>query len=53
MLLDQKWTEWLPIHTWAIEYSEGLIVVDKGEMAQTSGPGYFHSDTPTIALPYV
>ena len=39
--LDRRWTDPLPILAWAIEHSEGLIVVDTGETARTSQPGYF------------
>jgi N-acyl homoserine lactone hydrolase len=41
ILLDRSWTEPLPIHAWAIETNEGVIVVDTGETARTSEPGYF------------
>ncbi len=41
VLLDRTWTEWLPIYAWAIEHPEGIIVVDTGETARTSEPGYF------------
>lgn len=40
-LMDDQWTEWLPIYAWAVEHPEGLIVVDTGETARTSEPGYF------------
>lgn len=40
-LLDRQWTEPLPIYAWAIEHPEGVIVVDTGETARTSDPGYF------------
>jgi N-acyl homoserine lactone hydrolase len=40
-LLDRRWTEPLPIYAFAIEHSEGVIVVDTGETARTSEPGYF------------
>lgn len=40
-LLDSQWTEPLPIFAWVIEHPEGLIVVDTGETARTSEPGYF------------
>jgi glyoxylase-like metal-dependent hydrolase (beta-lactamase superfamily II) len=39
--LDRQWTEPLPILAWAIEHPEGWIVVDTGETARTSEPGYF------------
>jgi glyoxylase-like metal-dependent hydrolase (beta-lactamase superfamily II) len=41
ILLDRAWTEPLPIYAWAIETDEGVIVVDTGETARTSEPGYF------------
>jgi len=41
ILLDRTWTEWLPIYAWAIETNEGVILVDTGETARTSEPGYF------------
>ena len=40
-LLDRRWTEPLPIYAFAIEHPEGVIVVDTGETARTSEPGYF------------
>jgi N-acyl homoserine lactone hydrolase len=41
VLIDTEWTEWLPIYAWVIEHSDGLILVDVGETARTSDPGYF------------
>jgi glyoxylase-like metal-dependent hydrolase (beta-lactamase superfamily II) len=41
ILLDRNWTEWLPIYAWAIETNERVILVDTGETARTSEPGYF------------
>ena len=40
-LRDREWTEPLPIHAWAVEHPEGVIVVDTGETAGASQPGYF------------
>jgi glyoxylase-like metal-dependent hydrolase (beta-lactamase superfamily II) len=40
ILMDREWTEWLPIFVWAIEHPEGIIVVDTGETARVSEPGY-------------
>jgi N-acyl homoserine lactone hydrolase len=40
-LLDRQWTEPLPIYAFAIEHPEGVIVVDTGETARVSEPGYF------------
>ncbi len=41
ILTDRRWTEPLPIYAWVIEHPEGVIVVDTGETARTSEPGYF------------
>jgi N-acyl homoserine lactone hydrolase len=38
---DRKWTEPLPIHAWAVEHPEGVIVVDTGETTRATAPGYF------------
>jgi glyoxylase-like metal-dependent hydrolase (beta-lactamase superfamily II) len=40
-LTDGEWTEPLPILAWLIEHPEGLIVVDTGETARATAPGYF------------
>ena len=40
-MLDRGFTEPLPIWAWAIEHPEGVIVVDTGETARTSEPGWF------------
>jgi N-acyl homoserine lactone hydrolase len=40
-ILDRDWTEPLPIYAFAIEHREGVIVVDTGESARASMPGYF------------
>ena len=40
MLLDEEWSEWLPIYAWVIEHAEGVIVVDTGETARVHEPGY-------------
>jgi N-acyl homoserine lactone hydrolase len=39
-LMDRRWTGALPIHAWAIEHAEGLIVVDTGESSRVNEPGY-------------
>jgi N-acyl homoserine lactone hydrolase len=41
MFLDRQWTEPLPIYAFAIEHPEGVIVVDTGETARATEPGYF------------
>jgi N-acyl homoserine lactone hydrolase len=40
-ITDREWTEPLPIYAFAIEHPEGVIVVDTGEDARASQPGYF------------
>src|SRR4249919_2029784 len=40
VLLDDQWSEWVPIHAWLIEHEEGLILVDTGETARVHEPGY-------------
>jgi N-acyl homoserine lactone hydrolase len=40
-MADREWTERLPIHAWLIEHPEGLILVDTGETARVSEPGWF------------
>lgn len=40
-LIDRQWTQPLPIYAFAIEHPEGVIVVDTGETARVSEPGYF------------
>jgi N-acyl homoserine lactone hydrolase len=40
-LRDPDWTEPLPIYAWVIEHPEGLLVIDTGDTARTTQPGYF------------
>ncbi len=40
-LFDRTWTEPLPIYVWVIEHPEGVIVIDTGETARATKPGYF------------
>lgn len=40
-ILDRTWTPPLPIHAWVVEHPEGVILVDTGETARASEPGYF------------
>src|SRR5689334_24139465 len=49
-LLDSEWTAPLPIYAWVIEHPEGLIVVDTGETARASKPGYFPWWQPVFRL---
>ena len=39
--IDREWTERLPIFAFVIEHPEGVIVVDTGETARATEPGYF------------
>jgi N-acyl homoserine lactone hydrolase len=41
VLRDAEWTPPLPIHAWAIEHSEGVVLVDTGEVHEASDPRYF------------
>jgi glyoxylase-like metal-dependent hydrolase (beta-lactamase superfamily II) len=45
---DSEWTEPLPIYAFAIEHPEGVIVIDTGETARASRPGYFPSWHPGV-----
>jgi N-acyl homoserine lactone hydrolase len=42
-MLDRTFTEWMPIWVMIIEHPEGIFVIDTGESAQVSKPGYFKS----------
>jgi N-acyl homoserine lactone hydrolase len=42
-IFDRKFTEWMPIWVWVIEHPEGIFVIDTGENANVSDPGYFKS----------
>ena len=48
--VDREWTEPLPIYAFAIEHPEGVIVVDTGESAGASEPGYFPRWHPVFRL---
>ena len=42
VLFGRDWVEPpVPIYAWVIEHNEGIIVVDTGDTARTSEPGYF------------
>lgn len=49
-MLDRNWTEPLPIYAFVIEHPEGVIVVDTGESARASQPGYFPRWHPVFRL---
>jgi glyoxylase-like metal-dependent hydrolase (beta-lactamase superfamily II) len=40
-MLDEHWTEPLPIFAWAVEHPEGILVIDTGETSRASQRGYF------------
>jgi N-acyl homoserine lactone hydrolase len=40
-LMDQQFTEWMPIWVWVIEHPEGSFVIDTGENARVNEKGYF------------
>lgn len=42
-ILDKKFTEWMPIWVLVVEHPEGIFVIDTGENANVSDPGYFKS----------
>jgi len=50
VLFGREWSDWLPIHAWAIEHAEGVIVVDTGETARVSEAGYFPAWQPYYRL---
>ncbi len=43
-LLDNQWTEFMPIMVWVIEHPEGVFVIDTGENAQVNNQGYFKNE---------
>jgi N-acyl homoserine lactone hydrolase len=49
-VLDREFTEPLPILAYAIEHPEGVIVVDTGETARATEPGYFPRWHPVFRL---
>lgn len=48
VLRDKHWTGPLPIHAWAIEHPEGVIVVDTGEVAASSDPRHYPALNPYL-----
>lgn len=40
-MADRHWTEPLPILAWLVEHPDGAILVDTGETARATEPGYF------------
>ena len=48
VLRDSNWTGPLPLHAWAIEHPEGVIVVDTGEVAAGSDPHHYPALNPYL-----
>ena len=44
ILLDPRFTEWLPIYAWVIDHPEGVIVIDTGDTSRTADPDYYDCD---------
>lgn len=47
-LLDNEWTEYLPIMVWVIDHPEGVFIVDTGENAKVSEKDYFKEEGPIL-----
>lgn len=45
--LDRRWTAWLPIACYLIEHPDGVFLVDTGETARITEPGYTDCDPGT------
>jgi glyoxylase-like metal-dependent hydrolase (beta-lactamase superfamily II) len=43
-LLDDEFTEYMPIMVWVIDHPEGVFVIDTGENAKVSEDGYFKDE---------
>ena len=42
-IFDKKFTEWLPIYVMIIEHTEGVFIIDAGEVAEVNNKDYFKS----------
>lgn len=47
--IDKHFTDFMPIWVWVIEHPEGVFVIDTGENAAVSTPGYFEPAGKLIA----
>ena len=47
-VIDQEFTEPLPIWVWVIEHPEGIFLVDTGENTSVNDPGYFQKEGPLM-----
>lgn len=50
-ILDDTWTEFMPIMVWVIDHPEGVFVIDTGENAHVNDPGYFKKEG--VVLNYI
>ena len=41
VLFSHAWTPWLPILAWTVVHPEGVFVIDTGETARATQPGYY------------
>ncbi len=49
-IIDDRWSDPLPIYAWVLEHPEGVIVIDTGETAHTADSGYFPAWHPYYQL---
>jgi len=42
LMLDRKFTDWLPIWVMVVEHTEGIFVIDTGENSDINKPDYFN-----------
>ncbi|MFC6835691.1 N-acyl homoserine lactonase family protein [Halomarina ordinaria] len=47
IVLDPRWTDWLPVTCFLVEHPETTVMIDAGETARTAEPGYFDCDLGT------
>lgn len=43
-LLDNEFTEYMPVMVWVIDHPEGVFVIDTGENAKVNDEGYFDGE---------
>ena len=41
IVMDPRWTPWLPVTAWLVEHPERTVLVDAGETPRVAEPGYF------------
>ena len=44
IVLDPRWTPWMPNTAWLVEHPERTLLVDAGETPRVAEPGYFACD---------